>query len=38
MNLAHQANWEAKTDKLVEKNLVKKRVQEMRIQQKRNLE
>ena len=37
-NLAHQANWESKTDKLVEKNLVKKRVQEMRAQQKRNLE
>ena len=36
--MAHQAIWESKTDKLVEKNLVKNRVAHMRVANKRNLE
>ena len=37
-NLAHKANWEAKTNKAIEKNIVKNRIEDMRRRQAANLE
>ena len=37
-NLAHKANWEAKTGKAIERNIVKNRIEEMRRRQAANLE
>ena len=37
-NLAHKAHWEAKTGKLIEKNIVRNRVEDMRRRQAANLE
>lgn len=37
-NLAHKAVWEAKTSKLIEKNLIRNRIEDMRRRQAANLE
>ena len=37
-SLAHKAHWEAKTGKLIDKNIVKNRISEMRQRQAVNLE
>ena len=37
-NLAHKAHWEAKTNKLIEKNIVRNRVADMRRREAANLE
>ena len=37
-NLAHKANWEGKTSKLIEKNIVRNRIQDMRRREAANLE
>ena len=37
-NLAHKAAWEGKTGTLIEKNIVKNRINDMRRRQAANLE
>lgn len=37
-NLAHKAHWEQKTNKLIEKNIVRNRIADMRKRQAANLE
>jgi len=37
-NLAHKAHWEAKTNKLIEKKIVRDRIADMRRRQAANLE
>ena len=37
-NMAHKANWEQKTGKLIEKNIVRNRIEDMRSRQAANLE
>ena len=37
-NLAHKAHWEAKTNSLIEKNLVRNRVADMKRREASNLE
>ena len=37
-NVFHRANWEAKTNKLIEKNLVRNRIDDMRKREAANLE
>ena len=36
--MAHKAAWEGKTNKLIEKNIVRNRIQDMRRRQAANLE
>lgn len=36
--MAHKANWEQKTGKLIEKNIVRNRIEDMRSRQAANLE
>ena len=36
--MAHKANWEGKTGKLIEKNIVRNRIQDMRRREAANLE
>lgn len=38
LNLAHKANWEGKTSKMIEKNIVRNRIEDMRRRQAVNLE
>lgn len=37
-NLAHKAGWEAKTGQIIEKNIVRNRIQDMKRRQAANLE
>jgi len=37
-NLAHKALWEQKTGKLIENNIIRNRIQDMRKRQAANLE
>jgi len=37
-NLAHKANWETKTSSMIDKNIVKNRITDMRRRQAVNLE
>lgn len=37
-NLAHKAGWEEKTNKLIEKNIVRNRIDDMRRRNAANLE
>lgn len=37
-NMAHKAHWEAKTNKLIEKNIVRNRIEDMRRRNAANLE
>ena len=36
--MAHKANWEQKTEKIIEKNIVRNRIEDMRRRQAANLE
>ena len=37
-NLAHKAHWEVKTNRLIEKNIVRNRINDMKRRQAANLE
>ena len=37
-NMSHKAHWEAKTNKMIEKGIVKNRIEDMRRRQAANLE